>query len=99
MVRSTPIAAVAGLGLLIAGMLLSTLAGSNNVGFVIGLAAVGPRRVLLTALAFYLVGREEDRDRTKHPLDDPPPRNRRSAAMRPAHIVRYGLPPRSLSPV
>jgi hypothetical protein len=36
MVRSTPIAAVAGLGLLIAGMLLSTLAGSNNVGFVIG---------------------------------------------------------------
>jgi len=61
------IGAVAGLLLLIAGILVSALGSSSSVTFLIGLVAVGVGAVALTSTFFYEVGRSEDRDRTRHP--------------------------------
>ena len=57
---------VAGVVLLVAGIVVAAVADGkgNAVGFGIG----GAGAILLVGLAFYAVGRSEDRDREQRPL-------------------------------
>lgn len=56
----------AGIALFVAGIVIAIFA--DGTGDVVGFAVGGAGAVLLVALAFYAVGRSEDRDRERHPL-------------------------------
>jgi hypothetical protein len=57
---------VAGVVLLVAGIAIAAVA--DGKGDVVGFAVGGAGAVLLVGLAFYAVGRSEDRDREQRPM-------------------------------
>ena len=57
---------VAGVVLLVAGVVIAAIA--DGKGDVVGFGVGGAGAVLLVALAFYAVGRSEDRDREQRPM-------------------------------
>lgn len=56
----------AGVALLVAGIVIA--AAADGKGDVVGFGVGGAGAVLLVALAFYAVGRSEDRDREQRPM-------------------------------
>lgn len=57
---------IAGVALLVVGVLIAVFA--DGKGDVVGFGVGGAGAVLLVALAFYAVGRSEDRDREQRPM-------------------------------
>jgi uncharacterized membrane protein YuzA (DUF378 family) len=53
------------LALLVAGIVVSILAGDSTALTAVGFVLIGLASILLVALAFYEVGRSEDRDRAR----------------------------------
>ena len=57
---------IAGVVLLVAGILIAAVA--DGKGDVVGFGVGGAGAILLVGLAFYAVGRSEDRDREQRPM-------------------------------
>jgi O-antigen/teichoic acid export membrane protein len=57
---------LAGVVLLVAGIVVAAVA--DGKGDVVGFGVGGAGAVILVALAFYAVGRSEDRDRERRPM-------------------------------
>ena len=57
---------IAGVALLLAGIVVAAVA--DDKGDVVGFGIGGAGVILLVGLAFYAVGRSEDRDREQRPL-------------------------------